>query len=51
MIDLSAPRWFKSSRSNAKENCVEVAHLPNTLVAVWHSKNPTAPALLFTPTE
>ncbi|GAA5042893.1 DUF397 domain-containing protein [Nocardia callitridis] len=50
MIDLSNAKWFKSSRSGGDKNCVEVAFLTNTHVAVRDSKNPSAPALTFTPT-
>lgn len=48
--DLSTARWFKSSRSGAK-NCVEVAFLPNNVVGVRDSKNPTGPALVFSASE
>ncbi|MFE3443919.1 DUF397 domain-containing protein [Nocardia sp. NPDC059180] len=41
--------WFKSSHSGGGQECVEVAHLDQTLVGVRDSKNPTGPALLFTP--
>ncbi|WP_280182712.1 DUF397 domain-containing protein [Nocardia cyriacigeorgica] len=27
-VDLSGARWFKSSRSEAANACVEIAHLP-----------------------
>jgi len=49
--DLSAAMWFKSSRSHATGDCVEVAHLTNGAVGVRDSKNPTGPALIFTPAE
>ncbi|MEV4236939.1 DUF397 domain-containing protein [Nocardia sp. NPDC049737] len=49
--DLAGAAWFKSRHSGAAENCVEVAFLPNTLVGVRDSKNPSGPALVFTPTE
>ncbi|MGH3861162.1 DUF397 domain-containing protein [Actinokineospora sp.] len=35
-------RWRKSSRSDANETCVELAH---TLDAVRDSKNPAGPVL------
>jgi Domain of unknown function (DUF397) len=44
--------WNKSSRSgNTTDNCVEVANLvpEQGFVAVRDSKNPTGPALTFTP--
>ncbi|WP_040686801.1 DUF397 domain-containing protein [Nocardia vinacea] len=50
-IDLAGADWFKSSRSGGSSNCVEVAFLPNTLVGVRDSKNPSGPALMFTPAE
>ncbi|TLF81130.1 DUF397 domain-containing protein [Nocardia cyriacigeorgica] len=49
-VDLSGARWFKSVRSGTGGECVEVAHLPTAHVAVRDSKNPTGPALIFTPT-
>ncbi|BDU05659.1 DUF397 domain-containing protein [Nocardia cyriacigeorgica] len=48
-VDLSGARWFKSSRSTASRDCVEVAHLADSAVGVRDSKNPTGPALIFTP--
>ncbi|WP_024803796.1 DUF397 domain-containing protein [Nocardia sp. BMG51109] len=50
-IDLSNARWFKSSRSAGKQECVEAAHVSGGRVAVRDSKNPTGPALVFTPSE
>lgn len=49
--DLSRARWFKSSYSASNGQCVEVAHLGGGFVGVRDSKNPTAPALVFTPAE
>ncbi|MBF6163523.1 DUF397 domain-containing protein [Streptomyces gardneri] len=48
-VDLSGAKWFKSSRSGGGKECVEVAHLEGGLVGVRDSKNPTGPALIFTP--
>ncbi len=48
--DLSAAKWFKSSRSTSTKDCVEVAFL-DAGVGVRDSKNPTGPALVFTPAE
>ncbi len=50
-LDLSQAMWFKSSRSSGTGECVEVAHLPHGTVGVRDSKNPTGPALIFSPTE
>ncbi|WP_094028492.1 DUF397 domain-containing protein [Nocardia cerradoensis] len=51
MVDLSGAQWFKSTRSGASKNCVEVAFLPNNLVGVRDSKNIVGPALIFTGAE
>ena len=50
METQKAITWRKSSRSGFNGNCVEFSQLGNA-VAVRDSKNPTGPALLFTPTE
>nr|WP_280295008.1 DUF397 domain-containing protein [Nocardia abscessus] len=49
--DVSSAKWFKSSRSSGKDACVEVAHLDAGMVGVRDSKDPTGPALVFTPAE
>ncbi len=49
--DLSQANWFKSSRSKETTACVEIAHLSAGRVGVRDSKNPTGPALVFTPDE
>jgi len=44
--------WHKSSRSNADNNCVEIADLPDGGRAVRDSKdNGTGPVLVFTAAE
>ncbi|MEU1997749.1 DUF397 domain-containing protein [Nocardia gamkensis] len=48
-VDVSGAQWFKSSRSQAGKECVEVAFLGGGMVGVRDSKNPTGPALMFTP--
>lgn len=50
-VDLSTAKWFKSTRSGIGKDCVEVAHLAHGMVGVRDSKNPTGPALVFTPSE
>ncbi|MFX0580692.1 DUF397 domain-containing protein [Nocardia nepalensis] len=50
-INLTDAQWFKSSRSTSGRECVEVAWLDGSHVGVRDSKNPTGPALIFTPTE
>ncbi|BEK91947.1 DUF397 domain-containing protein [Nocardia seriolae] len=46
-VELSGARWFKSSRSGAGKECVEVAFLATGRVGVRDSKNPQGPALVF----
>ncbi|MFI6775391.1 DUF397 domain-containing protein [Nocardia sp. NPDC050412] len=49
--DLSGALWFKSTYSAGGSDCVEVAHLDGDQVGVRDSKNPTGPALVFSPSE
>ncbi|MEV5647684.1 DUF397 domain-containing protein [Nocardia sp. NPDC052254] len=50
-VSLTEAKWFKSSRSGGGKECVEAAFLDSGLVGIRDSKNPTGPALIFTPTE
>jgi hypothetical protein len=50
-VDLAGAKWFKSSHSGGGKDCVEVAHLDEGAVGVRDSKNPTGPALVFSPSE
>ncbi|MET8875698.1 DUF397 domain-containing protein [Nocardia sp. NPDC004604] len=50
-IDLSGALWFKSAHSESSGQCVEVAFLGGDMIGVRDSKNPTGPALVFTPGE
>ncbi|MFG1900804.1 DUF397 domain-containing protein [Micromonospora carbonacea] len=47
-LDLGAATWRTSTRSGANGNCVEVAQLTSA-VALRDSKDPSGPALVFTP--
>ncbi|MBF6453819.1 DUF397 domain-containing protein [Nocardia cyriacigeorgica] len=50
-VDMSNARWFKSSRSDATKDCVEVAFLEAGLIGVRDSKNPSGGALVFGSSE
>ncbi|MFF3575056.1 DUF397 domain-containing protein [Nocardia jiangxiensis] len=50
-IDVSAAKWFKSSRSMSSRYCVEVAGLDGGMVGVRDSKNPVGPVLVFSSSE
>ncbi|MFQ6391932.1 DUF397 domain-containing protein [Nocardia sp. KC 131] len=50
-VDLSEARWFTSTRTSGGKDCVEVAFLDGGNIGVRDSKNPTGPALVFTPGE
>ncbi|WP_433662678.1 DUF397 domain-containing protein [Nocardia sp. CA-128927] len=48
-VDLTGAKWFKSSLSQGGDACVEVAFVDGERIGVRDSKNPTGPALVFTP--
>jgi hypothetical protein len=50
-MDLSSAVWRKSTRSGSTGNCVEVADNLPGVIAVRDSKDPSGPALIFTPAE
>ncbi|MFF0635946.1 DUF397 domain-containing protein [Nocardia sp. NPDC004151] len=48
MTDLSDAHWFKSSKSQGGETCVEAAHLREGAVGVRDSKlGDSSPVLIF----
>jgi hypothetical protein len=49
--DLPGARWRKSGRSSAQGNCVEIAKVAGTEVAVRNSRHPDGPALVFSNAE
>jgi hypothetical protein len=49
--DLPEARWRKSGRSSAQGNCVELARLSGSEIAVRNSRHPQGPALVFTEAE
>ena len=49
--DLPGARWRKSGRSSAQGNCVELARLAGSEVAIRNSRHPGGPALVFTDAE
>jgi hypothetical protein len=49
--DLPGARWRKSGRSSAQGNCVELARLSGSKVAIRNSRHPAGPALVFTGAE
>ncbi|MFF5213203.1 DUF397 domain-containing protein [Streptosporangium sp. NPDC000396] len=50
--ELKTAAWRKAKASTSNGgNCVEVAELSGGRRAVRDSKNPTGPALVFTPSE
>jgi Domain of unknown function (DUF397) len=48
---LTAARWRKSTASNPSGSCVEIAELPEGMIAVRNSRDKTGPALVYRRTE
>lgn len=48
---LNEVEWQKSSYSNSKGNCVEMAALPDGEIALRNSRHPGGPALIYTRAE
>ena len=49
--ELPGAQWRKSARSSAQGNCVELARLAGSEVAIRNSRHPAGPALVFTGAE
>jgi hypothetical protein len=50
-LDLSRAAWRKSTYSNNGGSCVEVGTAATGVIAVRDSKDPSGPALAFTPEQ
>ena len=48
---LRGVKWTKSSHSNPNGNCVELAQLADSIIAVRNSRHPSGPALVYTRAE
>ena len=44
---LTTARWRKSSASNLSGSCVEIAELPDGMIAIRNSRDKSGPALIY----
>jgi hypothetical protein len=48
---LTTARWRKSSARHPSGSCVEIAELPDGMIAVRNSRDKSGPALIYPRTE
>jgi Domain of unknown function (DUF397) len=49
--ELTTAKWFKSSKSNGQNNCVEAMRLPDGGMAIRDTKDRNKPAHVYTARE